>query len=503
MISASRSTAFPSTVKNKRAVSDKRHASVRHFRVAARWAAVCNLLAGVSLIAMLAAGCGETAKPVVAPATGQVNTYFGGPFEGVGVQQSTSSFDHLTNKLNISSAIGSATVQPYITGTFAAADTGFLSITENFANGTPQNPAVTGAWAVEIPGAGAMANLLSQTTAGSSATSPAPIIMTESANCPNFSQQTPFLYVNVPKATAGSVDEANFGGVDITIQGSDVTFTTHPWLVGPTQQTAYTSTGACSNTELGAITAFPINSFAFQSTYELIGIGSEGLLVSSYNQLNGSTPGVFGNSTGAVGVHELPSPIDVSSVISASYNGFFYAPQYGNTQFTMLASSYGNNQSTSPACSALVGSIAANNGQGAETISALPSANSLYGGEFLTTTATGSVNDPTGAAGSENCDVVIDLGQEGLANGLFPAATIFVGSNFPPNSTANPWVCSGSTTCAVSFPAVAVVGKVAGQYVIFVTASANSTPAAQLPAAANVGGSFQAQPLGIYLFQKM
>ena len=168
---------------------------------------------------------------------------------------------------------------------------------------------------------------------------------------------------------------------------------------------------------------------------------------------------------------------------------------------TELASAFGDNTATSAACSTLQSSLVANNGQGASSVATLPSANSLYGGEFLTTSGTGTANDPTGTNGSEDCDVVIDLGvQDSANNGLFPNATVFIGSNYPPFSASEPWNCFGTTlVCAVSFPAAAVVGQVQGQYVIFVVASAASTPAAQLP---NNLGSPIAQPVGIYLFQK-
>src|SRR5215472_9622997 len=108
----------------------------------------------------------------------------------------------------------------------------------------------------------------------------------------------------------------------------------------------------------------------------------------------------------------------------------------------------------------------------------------------------------TTAKGSENCDVAIDLGaQDPNKNGLFPSATVFVGSNFPPFSASSPWTCgAGSGVCAVSFPAAAIVGQVQGHYVIFVNASSTSTPPAQLPGGP---GSLQPQPVGIYLFQKM
>jgi hypothetical protein len=96
--------------------------------------------------------------------------------------------------------------------------------------------------------------------------------------------------------------------------------------------------------------------------------------------------------------------------------------------------------------------------------------------------------------------VVIDLGApDSATNGLFPNARIFIGSNYPPFSASNPWTCAG-TTCALSFPAAAVVGQVQGRYVIFLVASAASSPPARLP---DNFGSAVAQPVGIYLFQKM
>jgi hypothetical protein len=173
----------------------------------------------------------------------------------------------------------------------------------------------------------------------------------------------------------------------------------------------------------------------------------------------------------------------------------------GSYDITVLASAFGDHTASSQACSTLQSSLAANNGQGAKTVAALPSANSVYGGEFLTTTSTGAVNDPTGASGSENCDVAIDLGtQDPANNGSFPNATVFIGSNYPPYSASDPWICTDTgSTCSVSFPAAAVVGTVQGQYVIFVVASSASSPAAQLPAG---GGNRQPQPVGIYLFQK-
>jgi hypothetical protein len=462
-----------------------------------------------------AAGCGQTAKPVVSPATGQVDSYFGGPFNVSGsfVARVASNFDHSANQIAVSGFIpvpGTNTPVPVniISGTFASADTGFLGITESFATTstgipTSQNPSITGAWAVEIPGAGALANLLRiDTTSTPATTRAAPIAMAQNTACPNFSASAQFLYVTVPNVSINA-DMADYGIVGINSQGSAVTFSAQPFLVGSQQQPASTVTGGCSQTNLGALTAYPLNSFAQASNLELISIGNSGLLVSSFNQGVGSGGGAFGGKTGVIGLAEPSSPVDVSSVVAAQYNGFIFSPlntaQQPSFDITVLASAFGNHTASSQPCSALQASLAANTGNGNGSVPVLPSANSLYGGEFLTITGTATVNDPTGANGSENCDVAVDLGTQDSSNdGLFPNATIFIGSTFPPFSVSNPWTCGG-TSCAVSFPAAAIVGQVQGKFVIFVSASGVSSPPAELP---NGSSTPSAQPVGIYLFQK-
>lgn len=477
---------------------------------------VTMLLAGMLLVS---AGCGQTAKPVISPAAGQVYTYFGGPFIVAGSPvgaPSAAAFDHLANQVAVSSTIinvtsGTPVQVPVntINGSFTSADTGFLAITEYYvttSTGIPsaQNPPITGAWAVEIPGAGTLANFLSVYTGSTPPKiSAAPTAMAQNTACPNFLAPSPFLYVTIPYA--GQItDLVDYGVVGISSQGSAVTFSTQPYLVGSIPQTTSTVTGACSQTALGALTSYPLNTYGTTGPRpELISMGSSGFLVSYFNPGPSGGVGAFGGATGVIGVAEPSSALGVSSIISAQYNGFIFSPsnplkQSNGYDITVLASAFGDYTATSQACSVLEASLAANNGQGG-MVPVLPSPNSIYGGEFLTVTSEGSVNDPTGAAGSENCDVVIDLGtQDPNHNGSFPNATVFIGSNFPPFNASNPWTCS-SGVCAVSFPAAAIVGQVQGQYVIFVTASALSTPPAQLP---NGSGS-QVQPVGIYLFQKM
>jgi len=464
-------------------------------------------------ILLVSASCGQTAKTVVSPAAGQVGTYFGGPFNVIGssvTRPTAAAFDHSANQIAVAGQVITGTTQVpvnIINGTFTFADSGFLAITESLAlnsTGFPsaQNPALTGAWAVEIPGAGALANFLLLHAAGP--ISAAPTAMAQNTACPNFPTASPFLYVTVPNA-AMHTDLADYGIVQIKSQGSAVTFSTQPFLVGPNPQTTSTVTGGCSQTVFGAVTAYPLNTYGTSGPLpELISIESSGLLVSNFDPGLGGV-GAFGGGTGVIGVAEPSSALDVNSVISAQYNGFIFSPsnpvkQANGYDITVLASAFGHHAAESQACSNLQASLAANNVQGGR-VPVLPSPNSIYGGEFLTVSTTGSVNDPTGASGSENCDVVIDLGtQDATNNGLFSNATIFIGSNFPPFSTSKPWTCGSGGMCAVSFPAAAILGQVQGHYVIFVAASGVSAPPAQLPDGA---GNLAPQPVSIYLFQKM
>jgi hypothetical protein len=477
---------------------------------------VSTILLVLSLAAPFAfSGCGQTAKPVTPASANLVHSYFGSPFSvsASDLPKSVSTFDHSAGQIGVSSFVLTSVGQvpsAILNGTFVAAPTGFLNITENFATTSSgvinaQNPPVTGAWAVEIPGAGVLGNLLSvNTTGGGLRLTAAPVAMAENTACPIFSKATPFLYTTVPNATITN-GTADYGGVDISTQGSAVTFNVQPYLIGrPTTLAPSAVIGGCSDTLFGALTAYPLNSFGSASNLELIALGESGFLVSSFTSNSGSSPGAFGGGTGVIGVAAPSSPVNVGSVIGAQYNGFIYAPQNSTPSsydITVLASAFGDNTANSQACSPLQSSLVANNGRGAGTVATLPSANSLFGGEFLTTTGASAVNDPTGAFGSENCDMVIDLGiQDSMNNGLFPNATVFIGSNFPPFSASNPWNCFGTKlSCAVSFPAAAVVGQVQGQYVIFVVASAVSNPKAQLP---NNSGNPVPQPVGIYLFQK-
>src|SRR5215510_11270351 len=215
-----------SLARNLRLLSVKLRISTNYSSKCFLWLAFLGLFVAI----LGSSGCGQTANPVVSPAAGQVHAYFGGPFVVTGstVAESASAFDHSANSVAVSGLlVQHTTVVPVnlISGTFASAPTGFLGITEGFATTTsavlaPFNPPLTGAWAVEIPGAGALANLLSVNSSSSPATiSAAPTAMADNSTCPNFSSAEQFLYVTVPNVSL-SADMADYGIVQVSSQGS-------------------------------------------------------------------------------------------------------------------------------------------------------------------------------------------------------------------------------------------------------------------------------------------
>src|SRR5262245_8821471 len=73
----------------------------------------CNfwIMLLVVLVAIGLSACGETAKPVISPAAGQVDSYFGGPFvvAGSALHETSSSFDHTAGQIAVSGFITNQT----------------------------------------------------------------------------------------------------------------------------------------------------------------------------------------------------------------------------------------------------------------------------------------------------------------------------------------------------------------------------------------------------------
>jgi hypothetical protein len=158
-----------------------------------------------------------------------------------------------------------------------------------------------------------------------------------------------------------------------------------------------------------------------------------------------------------MGVPQPSAQVDTGALSGAQYLGTIYGAGSNTSNWTSLVASFGFPGAPSGCPS---GSFQT----------------PIFGGDFPGDDPTQS---PQGASGGfGNCDVVIDLGsQDATNNGLFPNATIYLGSTFAGNSTKTNF----------AFPAVAVAGQLNGKYAVFVIGvDTTGTPS---------------QAWGIYLFQ--
>jgi hypothetical protein len=290
-----------------------------------------------------------------------------------------------------------------------------------------------------------------------------PAVPTES--CPNLANAESFQFVTIPKtlAPASSLNitanawnpklETAYGTVKIATNGNSVNFSSVSQFTlsaqgsgAPIVPAAVTATASCSPTYFGQVISIPgnstVNSDGSITPTATIGIGPSGFLVEDAGMGNDpatSLPyaNILGAGYGAIGLPQ-PSSDLTSSLTSAQYQGFVYAP--GASGFNVIGS-FGGSSSAQASCTTLLGQLAAAHLQ--------PSSNSVYGGEF-------AGNAPSSHA-TGNCDIAIDLGTQQGGNGLYSQATVYVGTAFPENGLGGTY----------SFPAVAIGGQLQGKNVIF------------------------------------
>jgi hypothetical protein len=339
------------------------------------------------------------------------------------------------------------------------------------------NPPQSGSVAVELANqAGGFALLTGQQVA--------PLV--NASQCPSFSAAQTYQYLTIPgglSTVSGgeqggwnpSTDTA-YGSVDISTTGGNVSFQnnhqyTLPSVGGsgaPAQPAASSTSGICALTLLGNLINVPgqliitdpglSSSVPPQAT---MGIGPSGLLVENNEPEQPATGqtlnynNLLGAGTGAVGLPKPSSALDTGSLTGSQYLGFIYDAGYfaGSQiegQATHLAS-FGF-PSVPPSCNSI----------------APASSTLIYGGNFPN-------DDPsTSSTGFGNCDFALDLGpQSTTSNGLYPQATVWVGSSYPTN-TALVTGCGSSTSYC--FPAVAIAGQLNGKYAIFVLGVDSTQP---------------------------
>ena len=445
-----------------------------------RKSAACASFALAAMIVFEATGCNglpgsapvstKTAPqkymaPIVAGDTNGVTSVL----QSYSIDDSANTFTQTTYPLSLGggSQINNA-------GNISPLARGLLGLSTTYSNqlasgnpGTNYNPPKSGSWAVELSGqAGGFIQLLGQPFT--------PLVASET--CPSSSTPVTYQFLTIPDpllVPAGGPPtrsqawnpavETAYGTVDISATGDTVTLNniqqhTFPSITGslgtPGSASPTSVAGVCSPTPYGNTIGVPgqivltnPGSGEGVSPSATIGIGSSGLLVES-NGVSNSIPyqNALGAGTGAIGLPKPSSAISTSALVSAQYLGFFYgsgiaqASAFSPSGWSSSLASFGF--STTPTSCA---SVAAGD------------ANLIYGGDFTN-------NDPSSAAvqsagGFGNCNYAIDLGtQDSANNGLYPAATIWVGATFGGNKTGKSY----------SFPAIAIAGQLGGKYALFV-----------------------------------
>lgn len=320
----------------------------------------------------------------------------------------------------------------------------------------PDNPS---GWAVELPDQdGGLLQLAGQ-----------PFVpLVPAVTCPSMSSAETFLFVTLPDTLittgTGAVDwnptvETAYGSVDISASGSTVTFANISQYILPSAgggklTNSSSVTGACSSTVYGNTVAIPAdatvtgnNGVDTYTPQAMVGIGPSGLLVEDNGSASGKHENVLGAGTGAIGLPKPSSAVDTSALVGAQYLGFFYGGGSSND---------GTSSGTATSWSSSVASFGFTSLPSTCAAVAPQTSTMLYGGDFTGNNPAASTVQSGGGFG--NCDFAIDLGaQDASTNGLYSAATVYVGSGFATNTTGKRY----------SFPAVAIADQLNGKFAIF------------------------------------
>jgi len=424
------------------------------------------------LVALACAGCSISATPVTTQAD-TTQTYFGPATNGL-YSQGRFAIDHSTNSacpIDATTQLPNCTFVQYKyspsygyeeyvynSGYFTPLTNGILSIGVTYGSGTlvggtlsTYNASAANSWAVELPGQAGLVGLSGQTV----------IPIAPNQTCPSLTTAQSFQFVTLP--TAGDSTGTAYGSVSIASSGSTLNFSNiSQYTVGgsntPTNAaTSSSMQGACGPTIYGQTISIPDTvtiTGSSASPAATIAIAPSGFLVEDNGKnSSGLYQTALGAGVGAIGLPVLTSALPTSTLIGTHYVGFIYSTGSGP-----LDPMKPNHIAVSP--SSLVASFGYPNQTACSTAqTGLPTQTGtiIYGGEF-------SNNNPYANAVG-NCDFAVDLGaQSTTTNGLYPNATVWVGTAFP--RTASGTGYSPQSNNPDSFSAVAIAGQIQGKYAI-------------------------------------
>jgi hypothetical protein len=445
------------------------------------------------LLSGLVSGCGSTTQAASSSSTSSTTengpqTYMAGTVagavNGASITQTPATYqiDDTADtfaQFNYAFSTSQSGPQMNFSGVFTPLARGLLSlgINYNYSSGGADDSPVYGSYALELADrSGGLINLESYAFT--------PLVAAET--CPVYTSPQAFNFVTIPAAITSTDDaiaggvatwnpeyDTAYGSVDVATTGPAVSFSSiQQFTITGAQLQSYqalsgnppaaaTASGACSPTFYGNTVSVP-NPLTITNPgigeeitpAATVGIGSSGLLVESNgNGIAAATNSSFsapfqpflGAGTGAMGLPVPSSALSTSDLVGAQYLGFIYGGgsysgnRFNSTGWSSLVASFGF-----PTLPASCGSVATQ------------TSTMIYGGDFPGNNPADSTVQANGGFG--NCDFAIDLGaQDSSTNGLYPNATVWVGSGFATNQTGNSY----------SFPAVAIAGQLDGKFAIF------------------------------------
>ena len=443
-------------------------------------------------------GCGGSSDASVSAPPSSSASYFAPAVAGAGFAGSRQTFqiDHGAKTFVQYQYAPTQNDEQYIanSGSYSTLANGLLNIGLTYENGSSEsgtNPGTLystpelGNWAVEYPGEGGFVGLLGSTL--NPQQSVVPIVADTS--CPSLTGSQKFQFVTLP--ASGDKTGTAYGSVAVSTSGSLVSLSNISQfsITGAAVNNASTTTvtSICGPTLFGQTISIPdavtvtnpgAGTNGSVTPAATIAIAPSGFLAedNGYTTNPVTYQNVLGAGTGAVGLPAPASALSTSALVGAQYTGFIYSSGANDPVKTtrtaippateVASFGYPNTASACPAPPAPLTS------------------SMILGGEFAN-------NNPKANAYG-NCDVGLDLGaQDPQAPGLYPHATLWIGSSFPRPASTGGYPNQSHATYSV--PAVVIAGQLHGKFAIFAIALDSTAPQSVVAGAA--------QDWGIYLLQ--
>lgn len=427
------------------------------------------------------AGCGSSKKSAT-PAPVQVsaiNSYFAMTTESPTTSAGglslgyTFTLDHTASIFDQEDISGGSPI-PISRGSFKSSN-GFIGSALNPYNGVSVASPEVGNWLLEQQGVMGFAYISAPNATGLDGNVSGPqgqadtsqnlIPFISNASCPNVAGKHTYQFLTFPGTTGQNAWDFQTDAAYGTVQVATLQSGTVDNLSGITQYllpggqvspgTAVTlnpgptdMSGSCGLSAAGSLMSFSYNDILGVPHYAELNLAS-GFLLESDTGVGSENQGVsniLGAGYGAIGLQQPSAAVGATTLAGGNFKGFIHA----SDSYTSTAS-FSGAATSSGACTSFAKSI--------KSLPSRPSANAIYGGEY-------AGNDPS-VSKTANCDMAIDLGSEDSKNnGLFPDATVYIGSAFPLNNSG---IGTGPGT-SYSIPAVAIVGQINGQNAVFLLA---------------------------------